>query len=180
MSKMSKAIVALGVVAGLGVAALPLSSYAVSTQAQVQVEVGGAISISTDADSGKVDLGKLTVNGVSESKDLNVTVTSNSEVGFDLTIMSATNETSLTNENGATIPAGTTIAAGTSAWAYKVDDGAWTKITNSAVSINNHTVDTDNTGGMSEPTKITFGASANGTQQEGTYTGTVLLTATVQ
>jgi len=61
MSKMSKAIAVLGVVAGLGVAALPLSSYAAdepysqSTSADVQVGVSGAISI--EVDNGATDAG---------------------------------------------------------------------------------------------------------------------------
>lgn len=62
MSKMSKAIVALGVVAGLGVAAMPLSSYATTTTGKVQVNVDGAISVAiveptnSDADTEGVSL----------------------------------------------------------------------------------------------------------------------------
>ncbi len=191
MSKMSKAIAVLGVVAGLGVAALPLSSYAAdnysqSSQAQVKVEVGGAISITTDATDGVVDLGQLKINGVSETKDLNVTVSSNSEIGYDLTIKSATTQTSLVSESGAEIPANANVAAGTSAWAYRTyeADGttaqAWTAITPDPVNILSHTADAGNTGEMTGTTKVNFGASASGSQQEGVYTGTVVFTATVK
>ena len=198
MSKMSKAIAVLGVVAGLGVAALPLSSYAAdnysqSAQAQVKVEVGGAISITTDATDGVVDLGEMKINGVSTTKDLNVTVSSNSEIGYDLTIKSATTDTSLKTADGAEIPADANIAAGTSAWAYRLyeADGttpaAWTAITAAPVNILSHTADagntgamTGNTGAMTGNTKVNFGASASGTQAEGIYTGTVVFTATVK
>lgn len=194
MSKMSKAIAVLGVVAGLGVAALPLSSYAAdeptnysqSAQAQVKVEVGGAISISTDAADGVVDLGQMKINGVSDTKDLNVTVSSNSEIGYDLTIKSATSETALVTPSGAKIPADANIAAGTSAWAYRLAGetegtyGDWTAITASPVNILSHTADAANTGAMTGTTKVNFGASASGTQQEGIYTGTVVFTATVK
>lgn len=191
MSKMSKAIAVLGVVAGLGVAALPLSSYAAdnysqSAQAQVKVEVGGAISITTDATDGVVDLGQMKINGVSTTKDLEVTVSSNSEIGYDLTIKSATNETSLKTADGAEIPADVNVAAGTSAWAYRLYDTdgttpkAWTAITAAPVNILSHTADAGNTGAMTGATKVNFGASASGTQAEGIYTGTVVFTATVK
>lgn len=190
MSKMSKAIAVLGVVAGLGVAALPLSTYAAnysqSAQAQVQVEVGGAISIATDATGGVVDLGQLKINGESDTKDLNVTVSSNSEIGYDLTIKSATSETALVNESGAKIPADAGVAAGTSAWAYRLAGetegtyGEWAAITADPVNILNHTADAANTGGMEGKTKVNFGASADGSQQEGIYKGTVVFTATVK
>ncbi len=193
MSKMSKAIAVLGVVAGLGVAALPLSSYAEgnynqSAQATVQVEVGGAISITTDAADGKVDLDKMTLNNVSTTKDLKVTVSSNAEVGYSLSIKALTVDAEgngvLTNENGKTITSGTTIEGGTSAWGYRLanaeaegDYGAWTAVTSEPEEIHAHSA--SGTAAMNDETTVNFGASANGSQQEGIYTGTVVFTATV-
>ena len=46
MSKITKTIAALGVVAGLGVAALPLASYAATTQnITVEAEIGATLSV---------------------------------------------------------------------------------------------------------------------------------------
>lgn len=205
MSKMSKAIAALGVVAGLGVAALPLSSYAAdnysqSAQAGVQVEVGGAIAISVQGNDGTdaslVDLGDLKINGVATAAPLTVTVKSNANDGkYDLTIKSATAETALVNENGAKIPALTAagkIVAGTSAWGYFVGDTVtadteYTGVTANPVNIKaNGVTSTANTGsdsatyGYQDETKVYFQAAADGQQQEGTYKQTVVFTATVQ
>ncbi len=201
MSKMSKAIAVLGVVAGLGVAALPLSSYAAdedatvqaysqSTSAEVQVVVGGAISISTDATDGKVDLEEMTLNNVSTTKDLKVTVSSNSEVGYGLTIKALTANAEgngvLTNENGDTISSSANIAGGTSAWGYRLANaeaeggyGAWTAVTGAPEEIHAHTAAAGDAE-MEDVTTVNFGASANSTQQQGTYKGTVVFTATVK
>ena len=196
MSKMSKAIAVLGVVAGLGVAALPLSSYAAdepysqSASADVQVEVGGAISISTDATDGKVDLEEITLNNVSTTKDLKVTVSSNSEVGYGLTIKALTANAEgngvLTNENGDTISSSANIAGGTSAWGYRLANaeaeggyGAWTAVTGAPEEIHAHTAAAGDAE-MEDVTTVNFGASANSTQQQGTYKGTVVFTATVK
>mgnify|MGYP001044685215 FL=1 len=196
MSKMSKAIAVLGVVAGLGVAALPLSSYAAdepysqSASADVQVEVGGAISISTDATDGKVDLEEMTLNNVSTTKDLKVTVSSNSEVGYGLTIKALTANAEgngvLTNENGDTISSSANIAGGTSAWGYRLANaeaeggyGAWTAVTGAPEEIHAHTAAAGDAE-MEDVTTVNFGASANSTQQQGTYKGTVVFTATVK
>ena len=112
MSKMSKAIAVLGVVAGLGVAALPLSTYAApgdegtysqSTSVQVQTKVEGAISISTNIDTigagtdqKYIDLGELMPGGVTnEMTDaLEVTVNSNEKaVDYNLYINGLNGET---------------------------------------------------------------------------------------
>lgn len=137
MSKMSKAIAALGVVAGLGVAALPLSTYAAipsgdniyktSTSAQVEVIVEGAISIATDLTSGEVvTLGKIMPGGITdEMKDadaLKVTVSSNSDgANFNLYINGLENNGTKAIMKGAST--GSSIEAGvpaanTSAWGY--------------------------------------------------------------
>ena len=200
MSKMSKAIAVLGVVAGLGVAAMPLSSYAatsseVKAETRVQVEVGGAISIaaaSDGTDKAIVDLGQLKINGATDVAGVTVTVSSNSAVGYDLTIKSKGAETALVNANGAKIPAltdGGQIKGGTSAWGY----GLYTKTT-----VDNDTAPTTFKGISATPeniasytptegdsatnraVKVGFKASASSSQDEGQYTGTVVFTATAK
>lgn len=207
MSKMSKAIAVLGVVAGLGVAALPLSSYAAenynqSAQAQVQVEVGGAIAISVDSGNATtpslVDLGDLKINGVTtNTTPLVVTVKSNADDGkYDLTLKSATAETALVNENGAKIPAidgaAAKLVGGTAAWGYFVGDTADENTEYTGVTADGATLKTDqaiatsNTGSDSatyknmDQTKVIFNAAAAGDQQEGVYSQTVVFTATVK
>lgn len=214
MSKMSKTIAALGVVAGLGVAALPLSSYAddysQSTQAKVQAEVGGAISIAVDSgnanDNTLVDLGQLMVNGDVKTSSVDVIVSTNNTkvgeqgIGYTLTMSMVGDNNSLNNGNGATIPAGTP-EKGTSAWGYtqstitdadSIAAATWKKVpagtaSDPAVALTTTTgkipTATEADGVVTagkETTKVTFGASADGSQQEGIYTGSVIFTATVQ
>lgn len=210
MSKMSKAILALGVVAGLGVATLPLSSYAAdysqSAQAKVQVEVGGAISIAVDSgntDKTLVDLGQLMVNGDVKTGSVDVIVSTNNTkatdgIAYNLTMSMAGESNALSNGNGATIPAGTP-QQGDSAWGWtqstitdadSIAAATWAAVpvkgssaatlTTATGKVPAATVDADNkvTAG-SETTTVTFGASADGNQQEGVYTGSVVFTATV-
>lgn len=206
MSKMSKAIAVLGVVAGLGVAALPLSSYAAdepysqSASADVQVEVGGAISIevdngATEPDAAKnlVDLGQIKLNGDIVSKGLKVTVKTNAgvqdDVAYSLTMTTEGTNNALINENGVELAAGVP-KQGDSAWGYALGDAidtatasltGWAAVpakgaipaelkANGNVAAATH----------SEDTFVHFGATASNNQKEGTYTGTVVFTATVK
>lgn len=201
MSKMSKAIAVLGVVAGLGVAAMPLSSYAAnysqSTSAIVSAEVGGAISIAVedvtggayDSATNTLKLGELTLGGDVKAASLNVKVATNSTkedatANYKLQMTMETTETALVNENGQKIEAGTP-AKGTSAWGYTTDDIAtnlagatWKQVpakgqTAAELKANGTA---NNTG---ETTKVSFGASASPTQAQGVYSGTVVFTAVV-
>lgn len=146
MSKMSKAIAALGVVAGLGVAALPLSTYAAipsgdsiyktSTSAQVEVIVEGAISISSNIDEvgtdGVIKLGEIMPGSITtetaNAEALKVTVESNTNgAQFDLYMNTLEADGALTGANtGAKINGGRPTA-GTSAWGYKrsTDGTTW-------------------------------------------------------
>ena len=211
MSKMSKAIAALGVVAGLGVAALPLSTYAApgdpdtysqSTNAQVQVEVEGAISIATDLTSGEVvTLGKIMPGGITkEMKDadaLKVTVSSNSDgANFNLYINGLENNGTKAIMKGAStgssIEAGV-LAANTSAWGYAYSATPFTgeaKQTYAAIPMTAEKVNGDTelstSGAVEGSQKATndsyfkFQASASNTQLADTYTGTVVFTAVVE
>ena len=178
MSKMSKAIAVLGVVAGLGVAALPLSSYAaeggysVNDSAKVTTKVEGAISISVEvSDTVKdLNLGVLTPNGEVKSGDLKVTVGGNAANTYDLT-MSATAMS--TADGKASIPAGVPTQ-NSSAWGYKIGEGAWQPAPVSAEADVNGTSIAD--GGI---TTVTFGASAAAGQAAGDYSSTVTFVATV-
>lgn len=118
MSKLTQSIAILGVVAGLGVAALPLSTYAapvidgtqptegavsgatydgtkdgkVSTDTNIKLVIDDVLSI--DTDKTEVDLTAAPHTGT-----VKVTVVTNNSTGYDLAIKgsAATNPTSLTN-----------------------------------------------------------------------------------
>ncbi len=193
MSKMSKAIVALGVVAGLGVAAMPLSSYAANSdtkQAQVQVEVGGSISLALSgtaptaegepgwiAASNTLDLGKAIINGDVVSGVIDATVTSNDPIGYTLT-MYATDEGIMKGSTGASIP-NAKPEQGKAGWGYKTTGDEYTAMPLQATPASIATA-TAGTGALNAKTSVTFGVSVDDTIPEGTYTGTVVFTATAQ
>ncbi len=209
MSKMSKAIAALGVVAGLGVAALPLSTYAApgdpdtysqSTNAQVQVEVEGAISISSNIDTvgtdGVIKLGEIMPGSITtetaDAQALKVTVESNADgAQFDLYMNTLEADGALTGANtGAKINGGQPTA-GTSAWGYKrsTDGTTWSgdyaavPTPDASTPINGNTK--LETAGASTGVKaknenyFKFQASAAASQTADTYNGTVVFTAVV-
>ena len=91
MSKSTKVIAALGVVAGLGVAALPLSSFAASTgDVNVKVEVGSTISMTIDgADHSTTALEKSVAmdnNDTDSSLTASIKVTTNDANGYILSV----------------------------------------------------------------------------------------------
>lgn len=201
MSKMSKAIAVLGVVAGLGVAALPLSSYAATSavkSTKVQVEVAGGISIAfvaptaqpegsdaefTFADNNNLlDLKTITLGGPIKQGALGVKVSTNNPIGYTLTA-SVQGDGALVNETGDEIPAGVPQASGTdSAWGIKGGDlgDTWTKVTSTGVAVKSSTTVAGGEGAQaSESVDVTVGANVKSTQPEGTYKGTLIFTATV-
>ena len=209
MSKMSKAIAVLGVVAGLGVAAMPLSSYAAgntdSKQATVQVEVGGGISLeivdpaaqvsgaSLDLATRTLDLGEAKLGGAIVSGALGVKVSTNDPAGYTLKMTAA--NVNMTGAAGEIAPGTPTDNGTTSAWGFKVkksgdaDYGAWQALDAAGYDIYTG-VDDDNTGNTvasategdpaTQQTDVTFGVNAAATQAEGTYSTQVTFTATVK
>lgn len=202
MSNLSKTIAILGVVAGLGVAALPLSSYAANTETTRDVPVSLTIEpilqISTSAD-GEVDEGTglpTTVNDVVLTKanttdgaeyasaGFTVNVKTNNSLGYTISMMGTKGETALKSDAGDTINTGT-LKTGSSAWAFKVNPGegestqsAWTNIPATSTQIYKGTQEK---GGINSidgvDTAITFGATVADTQAAGTYKGSVTFTA---
>ena len=152
MSKITKTIAALGVVAGLGVAALPLASYAADTQnIAVQATIGETLTVTAPTSA-----------------------TTNHLSGFTLNIKDSDSETGLTGTSG-TIAAGTVLDGTVSAWAYKGGDKtSYTEITTSDVALKTTAAPTAAAG---ETVEITFGVAADEDQAAGTYTGGVTVTA---
>lgn len=195
MSKMTKTIAALGVVAGLGVAALPLSSYAATQQVDVSANVLGSIAVSTDVDGesgakGTLELGDVTPGSSVVMKDLAVTVSTNSTAGYTLTLRDTATDASLINTADSTqkIAADTTVQKGQTAWAVRgaadgssaLNDSDWVAVPASnatALTIKNKAAGALTDG--AETTSVTFGVSvAEGAVTAGTYTSTVIFTAT--
>lgn len=130
MSKMSKAIAALGVVAGLGVAALPLSSYATpgieaEKNVTAQAVVGDSIAISVD--KATVAMNNVMANQEVNEASTNVTVQTNNVDGYKLEIKDADTTTALKTTDGsgtaAGIPAGVP-EKGENYWGFKASTSA--------------------------------------------------------
>ena len=201
MSKMSKAIAVLGVVAGLGVAAMPLSSYAASSdieQAQVQGKVGGSINLTLDkaasdttstwTQQGNIlNLGEIKINGDVATGAIDAKVETNDVMGYTLS-MRALNEGVMKGDSGIDIP-NAAPAKGTAGWGYNLDGGAtFTQMPTTDTMI----VSDGNTAAITPApteegaakadatTTVTFGVAADSSIPEGTYTGTVVFTAAVK
>lgn len=187
MSKTIMAAAALSVVAGLGVAALPLSSYAAdlntaSENIDVIVNIDNTISMAVDTNA--VEMNLVPGGAAVTDKTVTATVTTNNATGYELYIRDSDDNTALVSAEGNTIAAGTTLSGNTSAWAYQGGDKtSWTPITTDNVKIKSVTnpTGTDNAGQLNQAaareTVITFGAYAESNQQSGTYKGGVTLTA---
>ena len=83
MTKTTKIIAALGVVAGIGVAALPISSFAASTQdVTVRVTIGSSIAVGVDQDTTEVTMSPNQTDA--STLKTKVTVTTNNAAGYQL------------------------------------------------------------------------------------------------
>lgn len=203
MSKVSTTLAALGVVAGLGVAALPLSTYAIdpvakdsTINAEVKETLTMTMSSTDDATAGStIDLGVLEADGAIESADLTVKVKTSNKGGYNITLADKDGDNALTSGSD-TIEAGTP-AVGKSAWGFKMGaittaDGA----TQSAAAVSDYIAVPVNTAPVTivnsdKPTKvdattpanngdtavITFGASASSAQAAGKYSDVITVTA---
>lgn len=206
MSKSTKFIAALGVVAGLGVAALPLSSYAtasISGQVDLEVTVDNAIAMTiqgegeddyTYAGSDPAAFGgeeftldysktgpssskaTLSQHDKNETMKSTITVYTNVVTGYNLGVKDADANTALVSEEN-TIPAGDTIVAGTAAWGYKVNNaGDYAAVTAENVNIDSFDQATMN----GHETVVSYGVSTAEDQASGTYKDSIIYTATTK
>lgn len=129
MRKMTAAMAALGVVAGLGAAALPLSSYASEATVPVTAIIDDTISINvTDAASGDalgadgVLIEHVVPGQAPKTKNVAITVSGDAEATYTLTIEDRMVDTALigTKNSANRISTGTDLTAGAenSAWGY--------------------------------------------------------------
>lgn len=199
MSKMTKTIAALGVVAGLGVAALPLSSYATivsgNTTVTAQAIIGEAISVTADATDDIVKIENVTANQDVAEGSTNVTVQTNNANGYNVVIEDKDATTALMTTDGSGtatgIPAGVPVK-GTNAWGFKASaaDGSSVTIPTAAQSYraieangsqlalaNRVSGATDTDGDVFT---LTFGVTVDSSIAAGTYQDEVIITATTR
>lgn len=180
MSNITKAIAALGVVAGLGVAALPLSSYAVeSGNVTIKAVVDSAIQIETSTDEVTITTLKPDVNEIRTSS-VNVTVTGTG-TNYNLNIKDSDGNTALVGVSGNAAATSASIAAavptGTnSAWAFRGGDSATSSWT--AIKTADQALRTSASLAENAVTTVEFGVSAASGLADGTYEGGVIFTAT--
>lgn len=195
MSKMTKTIAALGVVAGLGVAALPLSSYAAvvtdSTDVTLNAVVGEAISVTTNAADDTVTINNVTANQDAKEGSTVLTIQTNNANGYTLTIEDADATTALKDASNtsyagiATLKSGATLDKGTTGWGFKAStttDGVTANLTNwTGIKTTAQTLATRASGATAtdgDQVTLTFGVVVDSTVPAGTYSDVVTLTAT--
>ena len=193
MSKMTKTIAALGVVAGLGVAALPLSSYATivtdSTNVTAQAIIGEAISVTADATDDIVKIEGVTANQEAKEGSTILTIQTNNTAGYNLTIKDADTTTALTTEGGSAddgIPASATLTKGTKGWGYKASTAtegmsATASANYRAISDSPAMLASRSTGASvadGDKVTLTFGVVVDSSIAAGTYSDDVVITAT--
>jgi len=174
----TKLLAAAGIVAGLSVAALPLTSYA-AENVNINVTVGTGLQFSVDANT--VSIANIASGDIDETMTTTATVSTNNPTGYKITVIDADTNNALTSGTGSsayTIPALTgTLKAGTAGWGIK----GGTQTNYAAVPASNGTPLTLNT--VNEPkdhqaTTFHYGVATSPTQHSGTYTDTIIFTAT--
>lgn len=186
MSKMAKTIAALGVVAGLGVAALPLSSYAATTNNPASVDVLATVqgTVSMTVSEEEVNVGQVMPGGETASKSTIVTASSTNAKGCKVEMTDSDTNTAMLQidangdpkNGGGVIPTGD-LTGTTSGWGYSIDNGTSYK---AVPAVNGTPAEIINTSDTSEKSStVTFGVKAASDQAEGNYKSTVVFTATV-
>ena len=200
MSKSTKIIAALGVIAGLGVAALPMASYAANTgDVKVQIEVGSTISMTidnTDASTTPVNKTKAMNNNETDSSlTAAIRVTTNSSDGYILEVKDKAGDGAAlaaeTSGNTDSIPAfstkQTTLSSANAGWGMQAANtnanatvadafsGGYGGVTNSDQTVVTVTGTADN-----DLTTVTYGIATKSDQVADTYSNIITYTATAQ
>lgn len=198
MSKLTTAIATLGVVAGLGVAALPLSSYAegsAETTQKLKATIDESISIEatgSDAEGNPstdnvVDLGLVTLGGNPVTGAGALKVMTNNPSGYTVSVKvegADTNMNNVTTGGSGTIANGTPTK-GTSAWGLKGGTGreyqapfkgAYGAVTNADQAYYKTTAGSAADGDVID---TNYGVSASADQEAGVYEVELTFTAAV-
>lgn len=190
MSKIAGAMAALGVVAGLGVAALPMASYAAeSAPVTIRATVNSSIAVSTDGVD-LVDFGTIDKSSGENIQTIAVTVTG-TVTKYNLGVMDYDDNTDMVNVTNTTSTTtiktlDTEVNTLTGGWGFRsedrhVSDNQWKGMpaynaTDADKNIvDGGTLDTAN----GSVTNVQFGINLDGlTLDNGTYEDKVIFTAT--
>lgn len=183
MSKITSAMAVLGVVAGLGVAALPLSSYAQETSpVTVKVEVNNNLAIASNTP--EVDFG--TLNATSEVQTASAVISVSGTVKYKLSVKDTDGDPNMnllkadkTFDTTNNIPASASLAKGTSAWGIKGGNlTAWTALPGTGeLEIATGDLTTLTAPQTSIDTTVDFGISIGTGLTNGVYQNDVIFTA---
>ena len=180
MTKYAKIMATFGVLAGLGVASLPLATFAANTsETTVKVTVQEGISIANDNATATADAGSKTP-GEAGSATSNLTAATNNAAGLKITVKDKDEDTSLRAAGITGSVAGVdfipTAASGTGSWSLKggdlVADTAMVKNSETALVVKN------TTGPSTEAVAMTYRIEPGAAQRQGTYEDIIVYTVT--
>ena len=189
MSKYSKIVATLGVVTGLGIASLPIATFAAPTPLDgsvpdhqnvvVQLTVGDAVAVAVD--SGTANAGVASPNQT-KNATTEVSYATNHSTGMTVYVKDADEDTNMTAGLSGSPVAGTNViaadtqgaTAGSGTWSIKGGllsaDTAMVKNSQTALKVqeSNAPVDTSVT--------MTYNIATGGSQLPGTYQDTIVYT----
>lgn len=188
MRKSTKIVAVLGIAAGLGIASLPLGTFAEesksilplnydkpkeSTDVKVGINVDSAITIASDTDRCVKEGVKVYSVGSCSHK---IAGGSNNQYGFTITVADKDSELALVNSNGSTK---NTARVEAKDGALKAGDGAWNisggLLENKAIKETNQDVlKTDKSGEVE--TDMTYNFATQRNQERGSYEDTIVYT----
>lgn len=189
MSKYAKIVATLGVITGLGIASLPVATFAApialdgsvpSTQnVVVQLTVGDAVAVS--ADNGTANGGNAAPNQAKNATS-GISYATNAANGMVVNVKDADEDTNMTVSGHTGTVAGTdVIAAGTTgstagsgSWSIKggllTADTAMVKQSETALKV------TESNGPVNTNLNMTYNIATGGSQLPGTYQDTIVYT----
>lgn len=192
MSKYSKIVATLGVITGLGIASLPLASFAApiplvdgtpkTTNVKVQLTVGDAVAIAID--SNDANAGNAAPNQT-KSATSTISYATNKATGMILSVKDQDISTDMTAGHTGTVAGTDVIAAGTQGavagqgqWSIKGGlfsaDTAMVKFNETALKI------AESSAPINTDVTVTYNISTGASQLPGTYEDTIIYTAAVK
>lgn len=193
MSKYTKIVATLGVITGLGIASLPLATFAApipldgsvpsSQNVVVQLTVGDAVAVAVD--SNNVNAGNVSPN---QTKNVSTTVSyaTNHNTGMTLTVKDLDEDTDMTAGLSGSPVAGTNVisagtngnVAGTGNWSIKggllTSPTAMVKQSQTALKVQESNAPVNTT------VNVDYDSSTGASQLPGTYQDTIVYTAAVK
>lgn len=187
MSKYAKIVATLGVITGLGIASLPVATFATpialgstpSTQnVVVQLTVGDAVAVS--ADNGTANGGNAAPNQAKNATS-SISYATNAANGMIVNVKDVDEDTNMTAGHAGTVTGTDVIAAGTTGstagsgtWSVKggllTADTAMVKQSETALKV------AESNGPVNTNLNMTYNIATGGSQLPGTYQDTIVYT----